>query len=178
MPFTPFHMGPGLLVKAVAGRHFSILTFGIAQVAMDIEPLMGLMRGATVLHGPTHTYPAACVIALLVAALSPRLCRPMLRRWNKELLFFRLPQLVETESFAPTPVIVGAFVGTLSHVLLDSMMHADITPLAPWSTANGLLDLISVRTLHLFCLLSGLFGVLGWLFVGWQRSPVSAGHES
>ncbi len=62
MPFTPFHMGPGLLVKAVAGRHFSILTFGIAQVAMDIEPLMGLMRGATVLHGPTHTYPAACVI--------------------------------------------------------------------------------------------------------------------
>lgn len=56
MPFTPFHMGAGLALKAVAGRHFSVLTFGIAQVAMDIEPLVGMLRGAAVLHGPTHTY--------------------------------------------------------------------------------------------------------------------------
>lgn len=55
MPFTPFHMGAGLALKAVAGRHFSVLTFGIAQVAMDIEPLVGMLRGAAVLHGPTHT---------------------------------------------------------------------------------------------------------------------------
>ena len=44
MPFTPFHMGAGLALKAVAGRHFSVLTFGIAQVAMDIEPLVGMLR--------------------------------------------------------------------------------------------------------------------------------------
>lgn len=60
MPFTPFHMGAGLALKAVAGRHFSVLTFGIAQVAMDIEPLVGMLRGAAVLHGPTHTSWARC----------------------------------------------------------------------------------------------------------------------
>jgi hypothetical protein len=38
MPFTPLHMGPGLAIKALAGHRFSILTFGIAQVAMDVEP--------------------------------------------------------------------------------------------------------------------------------------------
>ncbi|MCB1770876.1 MAG: hypothetical protein KDJ31_14465 [Candidatus Competibacteraceae bacterium] len=42
MPFTPLHRGPGLAIKALAGRRFSLLTFGIAQVAMDIEPLIGL----------------------------------------------------------------------------------------------------------------------------------------
>ena len=46
MPFTPRHLGPGFAIKALAGRHFSLLTFGVAQVTMDIEPLVGLIRGA------------------------------------------------------------------------------------------------------------------------------------
>ena len=48
MPFTPFHMGPALALKAVTGRHFSVLVFGIAQVAMDVEPLVGMLRNADV----------------------------------------------------------------------------------------------------------------------------------
>ena len=83
MPFTPFHMGAGLALKAVAGRHFSVLTFGMAQVAMDIEPLVGMLRGAALLHGPTHTYLGAVPIALATAALAPWLCRPLLRRSGK-----------------------------------------------------------------------------------------------
>ncbi|NEX21274.1 hypothetical protein G3480_13275 [Thiorhodococcus mannitoliphagus] len=55
MPFTPLHLWPGLALKALGGRHFSFLAFGIAQVAMDIEPLPGLLTGAERLHGPTHT---------------------------------------------------------------------------------------------------------------------------
>ena len=70
MPFTPFHMGAGLALKAMAGRHFSVLTFGMAQVAMDIEPLVGMLRGAALLHGPTHTYLGAVPIALATAALA------------------------------------------------------------------------------------------------------------
>ena len=66
MPFTPFHMGPALAIKAVAGRHFSVLVFGIAQVAMDIEPLVGMIRGAEVLHGWSHSYVGATAIGLLV----------------------------------------------------------------------------------------------------------------
>ena len=51
MPFTLLHMGPGLAVKGFGGRYFSVLVFGIAQVAMDIEPLIGIIRDADVLHG-------------------------------------------------------------------------------------------------------------------------------
>lgn len=33
MPFTPFHMGPGLLVKALLQGSFSLMVFGWTQIA-------------------------------------------------------------------------------------------------------------------------------------------------
>ena len=173
MPFTPFHMGPGLAIKAVAGRRFSILAFGIAQVVMDIEPLVGIIRGADVLHGPTHTFLAAPVMACISALITPFICRPILRRWNRELLFHGLNRLIESESFSPLPVIAGAAAGTLSHVILDGIMHADISPLAPWSKANPFLDLISIELLHQFCILAGLLGILGWIVSAWRKRSAS-----
>jgi len=170
-------MGPGLAIKALAGRRFSVLTFGIAQIAMDIEPLVGMVRGADVLHGPSHTYLAALVIAVIVAAISPPICLPIFRRWNRELSFHRVFWLAEPESFAPTPVIVGAFVGTISHVILDSVMHSDISPLSPWSSTNGFLGLFSIGALHQFCIFAGVFGVLGWLSVTWLKERSRAGRE-
>lgn len=167
MPFTPLHMGAGLAIKALTGRHFSVLSFGVAQVAMDIEPLIGIIRGADVLHGPTHTYLGAIVIAVLAAAVSPPICRPILRRWNRELAFYRLDWLLTPESFARMPVIAGAFAGTFSHVALDSIMHGDIRPYAPWSDSNGLLGLISIEALHLWCVAAGLFGIFGWVALKW-----------
>lgn len=175
MPFTPLHMGPGLAIKAVAGRHFSILAFGIAQVAMDIEPLIGMIRGTDVLHGPTHTYLAALPIAVVVYFITPPLCQPILRRWNAELRHYRIGRLASPDTFERLPVALGAFIGALSHVALDSIMHADIRPLAPLSQANGLLHLISIGSLHAFCVISGLAGVAAWFLLG-RRRQVS--HDS
>ncbi|MEW6647005.1 MAG: DUF4184 family protein [Pseudomonadota bacterium] len=169
MPFTPLHMGPGLFMKAVAGRHFSVLAFGIAQVAMDIEPLIGMMRGSAVLHGATHTYVAAILMALLVAILAPPICRPVLRRWNRELSYHKLDWLIAPESLAPVPVVIGAFIGTLSHVALDSLMHADIRPLAPWSSSNVLLQMSPGVSLDVLCVAAGAVGVVGWLAAGLLR---------
>ena len=119
MPFTPLHMGPGLLIKAVAGPRFSVMTFGVAQIAMDIEPLIGMMHGSSMIHGPTHTYLAALAIAAGVAAVAPALCRPALRRWHRELLRYRVNWLIASESFTPVATIAGAFTGTLSHVMFE-----------------------------------------------------------
>lgn len=176
MPFTPLHMGPGLAIKALAGPRFSLVAFGVAQIAMDLEPLIGLVRGASVLHGPSHTYLGAVLIAVLVGLVTPVLGRPLLRRWNYQLALHRLGFLVESESFAVLPTFVGAFAGTVSHVLLDSIMHSDIAPLAPWSDANALRNLISIGALHQFCLLAGLFGAVAWLYLAWRRKR--AGERS
>ena len=54
------------------------------------------------------------------------------------------------------------FVGTYSHVLLDSIMHSDMQPLAPSSNTNALLGVISVGSLHLVCVLGGVVGGLAF----------------
>ncbi len=43
-------------------------------------------------------------------------------------------------------------------MLLDSLMHTDIEPFAPFSLDNRMLGLVSVAALHELCLYSGLLG--------------------
>ena len=166
MPFTPFHMGPALALKAVSGRYFSVLVFGIAQIAMDIEPLIGMIRNAGVLHGWSHTYIGATVIGILVTFAAPPLCRLILVRWNNELERHGVGWLGSSSTLGRVPTATGAFVGTYSHVVLDSIMHADMTPLSPWSKSNELLGLISIGELHAVCVAAGAFGVAAWLALG------------
>jgi hypothetical protein len=64
VPVTPFHMGPALLAKAAAPRRFSLVIFGVSQVVIDVEPLVGLFTGAAVLHGFSHTLTGATLIAV------------------------------------------------------------------------------------------------------------------
>lgn len=175
MPFTPFHMGVGLVAKAVAGRHFSVLTFGIAQVAMDIEPLVGMLRQSEVLHGPTHTYLGAVPIALVAAAVTPWLCGPLLARWNAEVRHYGMPWLLEETLWKPHVVVLSALAGTFSHVLLDSVMHLDIRPWAPWSDANGLYNIIPLSTLHLLCTAGMVVGSLGWVARRWWARRSTSG---
>jgi membrane-bound metal-dependent hydrolase YbcI (DUF457 family) len=92
--------------------------------------------------------------------------------WNAELRHHGLNWLTSPEPLGWTPAAFGAFVGTYSHVALDSLMHADIHPLAPFSRANGLLSLVSVQTLHLICVVAGIAGLMLWIAVHWRaRQP-------
>jgi membrane-bound metal-dependent hydrolase YbcI (DUF457 family) len=67
-------------------------------------------------------------------------------------------------------LLTGAFIGTYSHVALDSFMHSDMVPFWPWSTAHSLPGIVSTETLHLFCGVTGLIGFLAW-FVRGLRHP-------
>jgi hypothetical protein len=169
MPFTPFHMGPGLALKAVSGRYFSVLVFGIAQVAMDIEPLIGIVRGSEILHGRTHSYVGATMIGLLVMFLAPPLCRLILSAWNDDLEHRGLSWLRSGDGIGRLSAATGAFFGTYSHVALDSMMHWDVDPYWPWSTSNPLRGLISVNSLYILCVVMGFAGILVWFVQGWRR---------
>lgn len=178
MPFTPYHMGPGLAVKAVCGRHFSLMVFGFSQVAIDIEPLVGIIRGnAAVVHGFTHTYIGATLIAVFSVVVGRPICQFFLNYWTPDphslfLSWLRGPKLISWPA-----AITGAFVGTYSHVFLDSMMHSDMQPLAPMSDANGLLHIISVGGLRLLCLLSGVLGALLLFAVFLVRRGASANRQ-
>ena len=57
-------------------------------------------------------------------------------------------------------VALGAASGAYSHVVLDSVMHGDMQPLAPFASTNALLGVVSLRTLHLSCLVLGALGLV------------------
>ena len=176
MPFTPFHMGAALIVKPGLNRNISVITFGLAQVAMDIEPGIGMLTGADVLHGPTHTLLGALVIACLVMLLAPPVCRYLLRRWNKEVAHHNLAWLLQPETPSKTAIAAGAFFGTLSHVVLDSLMHHDIQPFMPFSPANPLEGLVSHDGVYQLCAIAGAIGAVAWVAI--QRYGRSTQVES
>lgn len=178
MPFTPFHMGAALFIKPALDRNFSVITFGIAQVAMDIEPGVRMALGTNVLHGATHTILGALVMAILVMLIAPRICNHLLTKWNKEAIYYKQSWLLHSSAVSNTAVTMGAFFGTLSHLLLDCLIHHDIHPLSPFSQANPCLGLISHDGVYQACVAAGVFGVASWLSVKWVgRSRQAKGGQ-
>lgn len=160
-------MGAALIVKPGLNRNFSIITFGIAQIAMDIEPGIGMLTSADVLHGPTHTILGALVIACLVMLIAPSVCNYLQNKWNQEVTYYKQLWLVQSQVLPKSAVISGAFFGTLSHVALDSLMHHDMHPLMPFSKANPLLGLVSHDTVYQLCAIAGVLGAVIWLAMKW-----------
>jgi hypothetical protein len=54
MPFTPFHMGAGLLGKGLAPKSQSLYFFAACNIAFDIEPGVRMLLGHENLHTITH----------------------------------------------------------------------------------------------------------------------------
>ena len=148
MPFTPLHLGPGLLLKAALGRRFSFMVFGGTQVLMDIEPALGMLRVWPVLHGYTHTVLGALLIGTVAGIIGRPIRELALRR-----LHIAHPPFTWASSFA------GAYVGTFSHVALDAIMHADMAPFWPLLAGNPWLGAVSLDTLHIACFAAGLLGL-------------------
>ncbi|MBD8527243.1 hypothetical protein [Pseudomarimonas arenosa] len=52
-------------------------------------------------------------------------------------------------------IVVGISLGTLSNLVFDGIMHSDMHPLWPFSTAKPIHQLFSIEALHVVCLASG-----------------------
>jgi LexA-binding, inner membrane-associated putative hydrolase len=148
VPLTPFHLGPGALFKAAARRRFSFMVFGGSQVLMDIEPLVKMIRGDAVIHGPSHTILGALFIGLVSGLIGRPISELVLRR-----LRFEHYSITWPVSF------VSAFVGIFSHVVLDAIMHKDMNPLWPLTSGNPMLGLISISSWYASCVIAGILGV-------------------
>ena len=152
MPITPLHFGPGAVIHVLAPRHVSFLAFCAANVLIDIEPLYYMLTHQDRLHRFFHTYVGASLVALATFALFLG-CRWSARK-------FWLPNPFQWQSLGLLAVAIGAAAGTCSHIVLDSVMHSDITPFAPFSDANPLYRLTTLPALHWLCLGSGAVALL------------------
>jgi membrane-bound metal-dependent hydrolase YbcI (DUF457 family) len=63
----------------------------------------------------------------------------------------------------------GAFIGAYSHVAIDSIMHADMRPFAPFSAASPWLGVVSIETLQWLCVLAGVIGIAGLALLRWRE---------
>jgi len=153
-------MGPGILLKGLMQGGFSLMVFGWTQIVMDIQPLIVLITGEGHLHGFTHTYIGASILAVLAALTGKYLSQIGLWRLG-------ITPSMHT-SIAWWVVFVSAFIGSFTHVFLDSVMHSDVQPFYPLTINNPFLGIISVGMLHNICLYSGLVGAAIYYFIQWR----------
>lgn len=155
MPLTPFHFGPGILIKSILWRRFSLFVFVYSQILIDCETLWNILAGHERLHTFFHTYLGSLIIVAILTFTAKPLFEVSMKLWSSHSQKgVQLPHVL---------ALFSALIGVWSHVFLDSIMHQDITPFAPFSDANPLLQIVSLDILHLGCIYSGILGGFIWM---------------
>jgi len=169
MPFTPLHMGPGIAIKALLQGSFSLMIFGWAQIIMDIQPLIVMLTGEGHLHGFSHTYLGASLLAVVTALSGKRLS-------EYGLVVIGISQQSSPIKITWRIAVISAFIGTCTHVMLDSIMHSDVQAFYPFWLTNDLHGVISIEALHKLCLYSGFAGAAVYYAVQYvSKRSVNAG---
>ncbi len=151
MPFTPYHFGVGLAVHAIAPKRISFLSFCSANVLIDLEPLYYLWKHHPPMHRFFHTGAGATLVALATILLFLT-CRKLTTR-------FQWLNVQNWKSLPLSAVTSGAFLGTYTHVLLDSIMHGSVLPFAPiFKNYRPLYHLFTLSQIHWGCVSAGVIG--------------------
>ena len=168
MPITPFHFGPGILIKSAAPRRISWTMFALANIAIDLEPIVYFVLTGDPAHRHLHSLLGAGLLAIGCALAGRRLCEKFLALWNSRLDQVQAIWLAVDTKITVPMALISALLGTWTHVLLDSVMHADIQPLWPFSEANPLRWVWPMDFLDVWCLLLEFWGLLRLLTVRWD----------
>ncbi|MCW4051252.1 MAG: hypothetical protein NWE89_16125 [Candidatus Bathyarchaeota archaeon] len=154
MPFTPLHLGPGLLVALVLYPLLDLPTLLLATIILDIEPLLVLLLNLPQpLHGPYHSLTVSTMPALAIAIVmyfARRYTEPYMER-------IRLPQKTHAKHY-----VAGALVGVWLHVLMDAVLYPEMTLIYPFQW-NPLLGLISPDLMIRFSLISFPLAIIVYL---------------
>jgi len=163
MPFTPFHIVAGTSIKSVFPKYFSFSTFALTNVLIDCEALYYYFITGVLEHKFFHTIFGVSIIAIVCATLGKPVCEFGLRIWNKTLKMENIKWFKTEIKINNFSSWIGAITGALSQLILDSIMHRDMTPLFPFSNENIFLRIVSVENLHYICLVLFLIGVFIYL---------------
>jgi membrane-bound metal-dependent hydrolase YbcI (DUF457 family) len=144
MPFTPYHMGFGLIIKSAKPTKISFIMYGFSQIAIDAQQLYKHMAERAVTHGITHTILGATVIGFA--------CLP----------FRSLMGLIFKKEITISSAVYGVFIGVYSHLVLDSIVHIDVSKnlFRPFNFDSHLFGLLSIEGMNRLCILLGLIGII------------------
>jgi hypothetical protein len=151
-------MGPGILIKSVLHGFFSLIIFGWAQILMDLQPLLVIITGKGNLHGFSHTYIGATLIALVSAFTGKWVYEIIMKFIKKDFTEYQKKLFDVPKKLTVGVCILSSLLGTYSHVILDSIMHADVEPLYPVNLENEFHLFISIESLYKICIYTGIIG--------------------
>lgn len=161
VPITPFHFGPGALIKVALPGKFSWTIFALANVLIDLEPVTLFLLTGDPAHPWLHTLPGALLVAAGAALLGRKPCELLLAWWNRRLSAGWQAHWLTVAPGITKPVAwISALIGTLSHLALDSIMHLDVHALWPFVAGNHLQGLVSLDALHGACLGAALLALV------------------
>jgi len=149
MPFTPYHVGPAALMGVGLRKVFHIPALIVGSVIVDIEPFVVLVFKLDYpLHGFFHTLPGGTLAATLSAVGIWLLRKPI----GKLMSFIKLEQ---KQGF--WFILWSAVFGMVTHIIMDSLFHADLRPFFPF-WYNPFYGHISSKAIHFFCIASLIVG--------------------
>lgn len=158
MPFTPFHLGPAVVVGLIFRRYLHAPTFIVASIILDLEPFTVLVFGLRYpLHGYLHTFMVAFGIGLLLGYTMYVLDRVFKPLWNILLL-------TPIINFKSGSFFIAGSSGTLLHVLIDSPLYYDMKPLYP-IPINPLYNPNLTGLIYDTCALLGVIGLIYYLYL-------------
>ena len=151
MPFTPFHLGPGLLLGLLLLGYIDFPTFLVASVIVDIEPFLVLTLNLNYpVHGFLHSFLGGTILAFILAAAMSKVRSTL----SPLMSFLKLEQNLSFKSILP-----AALLGVYLHILLDSPLYPDIRPFFPFDF-NPLLNISTFISFDVYtlCTLSFIAG--------------------
>lgn len=157
MPFTPLHLGPGVLLGLPLRNLLHVPTLLLASVILDLEPLFVFVFGLNYpLHGYFHTFliaiPTGSVLGYLMHSIDPHL---------KEL--YRSLKLVDRDLGLKSFILSG-ILGASMHVAFDSPLYSDIRPFWPLAS-NPMYEPSQFIPISDFCIASAALGLIYYIFL-------------
>ncbi|MGZ4920404.1 MAG: metal-dependent hydrolase, partial [Halobacteriota archaeon] len=140
MPFTPYHIGPVLLIYAVA-IILDPIALLLGVLLPDLEPAAYLFFGIGPGHGVFHSLLGALFLSVTAYLISRVV-------WTGiELSRFAPSFSVPAQLFS----VAGALIGTLSHVILDASVNTSKSVLF-WPSLLYLNGPIPIAAAYVFCI--------------------------
>jgi len=158
MPFTPYHLGPGLLVKSIMPRRwFSFAVFAVSQALIDLEPLALHIVGQANRHRFFHSFLGATIVAAVAVIIGRWIYSPLVRRLMRSYNFLPRTGPLEVGPVGLGAAVFSAFVGAYSHVIIDGLIYFKMQPFYPADGGFTIrsLSLADMQNMCLACLAAG-----------------------
>lgn len=153
MPFTPYHLGPGLCLGLPLRRVIHAPTFILANILPDIEPLLVLVFN---LKYPLHGYLHSLLAAILMGGIFGY-AMYVIEEFMQPL--YKLLLLETSETLGSWSFTVAGSLGALLHVLLDTPLYSDIKPFYPLMV-NPLYNPLLTSCIYTTCSLMLIIGLI------------------